>query len=135
MTGAGPGRARRIGLAAVVLWFRVGSIAHLVATDVEVRLVPPYPPWPRAAVLVSGCGWPACVAPSCARPAWRCAGRALPGTGAWQSSVAWCSAARSAARSWFEIPPLPRRLRAAHWRHAAPPASGTGPTASGLRPG
>ena len=54
MTGAGPGRARRIGLALVFIWFGVGGIAHFVATDVEVRLVPPYLPWPRAAVWVSG---------------------------------------------------------------------------------
>ena len=106
MTGAGPGRARRIGLAALVLWFGSAALRTWWATDVEVRLVPPYLPWPRAAVSVSGCGWPACVAPCCARPAWRCAGRALP-----------------------------RRLRAAHWRHATPPAGSTGPTASGLRPG
>ena len=38
----------------VFLWFFIGGIAHFVATDAEVRLVPPYIPWPRAAVLVSG---------------------------------------------------------------------------------
>jgi len=36
------------------LWFLVGGVAHFVATDVEVRIVPPYIPWPRAAVHVSG---------------------------------------------------------------------------------
>ena len=47
-------RARLIGLVVVFLWFFVGGIAHFVATDAEVRLVPPYIPWPRTAVLVSG---------------------------------------------------------------------------------
>lgn len=48
------GRARRAGLAFVFLWFLVGGIAHFVATDTEMRIVPPYIPWPRAVVLVSG---------------------------------------------------------------------------------
>jgi uncharacterized membrane protein len=53
-------RVRRIGrwevvaVAFVFLWFFLGGIAHFVATDAEVRVVPPYIPWPRAAVLVSG---------------------------------------------------------------------------------
>ena len=47
-------RARLIGLVVVFLWFFVGGTAHFVATDAEVRLVPPYIPWPRTAVLVSG---------------------------------------------------------------------------------
>ena len=47
-------RARRIGLGFVFLWFLMGGIAHFVATDTEVRLVPPCIPWPLAAVLVSG---------------------------------------------------------------------------------
>jgi uncharacterized membrane protein len=47
-------RARRIGLTVVFLWFLIGGIAHFVATDTEVRLVPPYVPWPLAAVWVSG---------------------------------------------------------------------------------
>jgi uncharacterized membrane protein len=29
-------------------------MAHFVATETEMRIVPPYVPWPRAAVLVSG---------------------------------------------------------------------------------
>lgn len=49
-----PDRARRIGRAVVFLWFLIGGIAHFVATDTEVRLVPPYIPWPLAAVWVSG---------------------------------------------------------------------------------
>ena len=36
------------------LWFLIGNIAHFVATETEVRLVPPYIPWPLAAVWVSG---------------------------------------------------------------------------------
>lgn len=50
----GVGRARVIGLAIVFLWFLIGGIAHFVATAAEMRIVPPYIPWPRAAVLVSG---------------------------------------------------------------------------------
>lgn len=50
----GSPRARRIGRAIVFLWFLIGGIAHFVATDTEVRLVPPYVPWPLAAVWVSG---------------------------------------------------------------------------------
>jgi uncharacterized membrane protein len=38
----------------VFLWFFLGGIAHVVATDIETSVVPPYIPWPRAAVLVSG---------------------------------------------------------------------------------
>ena len=36
------------------LWFLVGGIAHFAFTDTEMRVVPPWVPWPRAAVLVSG---------------------------------------------------------------------------------
>jgi len=60
MRGASPisatdmSRGQRIGLGFVVLWFLLGGIAHFVATDTEMRIVPPYIPWPRAVVLVSG---------------------------------------------------------------------------------
>ena len=47
-------RARRVGLAIVFLWFALGGIAHFAATETEMRIVPPWLPWPRAAVLVSG---------------------------------------------------------------------------------
>lgn len=47
-------RARIIGLGFVFVWFLLGGIAHFAATDVETRIVPPYVPWPRAAVLFSG---------------------------------------------------------------------------------
>ena len=43
-----------IGVAFVFLWFLIGGIAHFVVTDTEMRIVPPYIPWPHAAVLVSG---------------------------------------------------------------------------------
>jgi len=46
--------SRRLGLAIVFLWFAIGGIAHFVFTDVVLRIVPPYIPYPRAAVLVSG---------------------------------------------------------------------------------
>lgn len=47
-------RARNAGLAIVFLWFLIGGIAHFALTDLEMRIVPPYIPWHRAAVLVSG---------------------------------------------------------------------------------
>jgi uncharacterized membrane protein len=45
---------KRIGLAVVFLWFLIGGIAHFVLTDTEMRIVPPWVPWPREAVLASG---------------------------------------------------------------------------------
>ncbi len=36
------------------LWFLIGGIAHFAATDLEMSIVPPYVPWPHAAVIVSG---------------------------------------------------------------------------------
>ncbi len=48
------GWGRKLGLAFVFIWFLLGGVAHFAATDMEVRLVPPYIPWPRAAVWVSG---------------------------------------------------------------------------------
>ena len=47
-------RGRKIGIAIVFLWFFIGGIAHFAATETEMSIVPPYIPWPRAAVLVSG---------------------------------------------------------------------------------
>jgi uncharacterized membrane protein len=38
----------------VFLWFFIGGIAHFAATGLEVRIVPPYVPWPHAVVLISG---------------------------------------------------------------------------------
>lgn len=45
---------KRIGLGIVFVWFLVGGLAHFVATDLEIRIVPPYVPWPRAVVLITG---------------------------------------------------------------------------------
>ena len=47
-------RARTVAITIVFLWFAIGGVAHFVATETEMRIVPPYIPWPRAAVLVSG---------------------------------------------------------------------------------
>lgn len=47
-------RGQVAGLAVVFLWFFIGGIAHFVITDTEARIVPPWFPWPVAAVLVSG---------------------------------------------------------------------------------
>jgi uncharacterized membrane protein len=51
---AGLSRWRIAGLGFVFLWFFLGGIAHFAATRTEMRIVPPYIPWPHAAVLVSG---------------------------------------------------------------------------------
>jgi uncharacterized membrane protein len=45
---------RLAGLGFVFLWFFIGGIAHFAITEAEMRVVPPYIPWPRAAVLGSG---------------------------------------------------------------------------------
>lgn len=47
-------RWQRTALSFVFLWFFLGGLAHFVFTDAEIRIVPPYIPWPRAAVLLSG---------------------------------------------------------------------------------
>ena len=47
-------RSRLAGAGFVFVWFFIGGLAHFLATGTEMRLVPPYIPWPRAAVLVSG---------------------------------------------------------------------------------
>ena len=47
-------RARVVGLTVVFLWFLIGGIAHFAATETEMRIVPPYVPWPWAAVIISG---------------------------------------------------------------------------------
>ena len=47
-------RWRLAGLAFVFLWFAIGGVAHLTFTELEMRIVPPFIPWPREAVLVSG---------------------------------------------------------------------------------
>ena len=47
-------RLKRVGVAIVFVWFLVGGIAHFAAISWETKIVPPYIPWPRAAVLISG---------------------------------------------------------------------------------
>ena len=47
-------RWRWAGVAFVFLWFAIGGVAHFVLTETEIRIVPPYIAWPRAAVLLSG---------------------------------------------------------------------------------
>ena len=48
-------RRRKLwGVAFVFVWFFIGGIAHFVVTDTEMRIVPPYIPWPRMAVWASG---------------------------------------------------------------------------------
>lgn len=42
------------GLVFVFLWFLIGGIAHFAATQIEMRIVPPYIPWPRFIVLTTG---------------------------------------------------------------------------------
>ncbi len=49
-----PHPALRAAVACVFVWFFVGGLAHFVFTDSEMRIVPPYIPWPRGAVLASG---------------------------------------------------------------------------------
>ncbi len=45
---------QRFGLALVFLWFLIGGYAHFALTATEMKIVPTWIPWPRAAVLVSG---------------------------------------------------------------------------------
>lgn len=45
---------RGAALAFVFVWFFVGGIAHFALTETEMRIVPPYIPWAREAVLASG---------------------------------------------------------------------------------
>jgi uncharacterized membrane protein len=45
---------KRIGLILVFVWFLFGGVAHFSLTEVEMRIVPPAIPWPRATVLISG---------------------------------------------------------------------------------
>jgi uncharacterized membrane protein len=52
--GASIQTAQRIGLILVFLWFLLGGVAHFSLTEVEMRIVPPSIPWPRAVVWISG---------------------------------------------------------------------------------
>ena len=46
--------SRKVALIFVFLWFAIGGVAYFTATRLEMSIVPPYIPWPHAAVLVSG---------------------------------------------------------------------------------
>lgn len=46
--------AYRAALVFIFLWFAVGGVAHFVFTEAQMRIVPPWIPWPRAVVLASG---------------------------------------------------------------------------------
>jgi len=45
---------RVVALTIVFLWFAIGGIAHFVATDTFVRIVPAWVPYPLPTVLISG---------------------------------------------------------------------------------
>jgi uncharacterized membrane protein len=47
-------RTERVALGIVFAWFALGGIAHFAFTDAEMRIVPPWVPWPRATVLATG---------------------------------------------------------------------------------
>lgn len=49
-----PSGWRIAGIVFVFVWFLLGGIAHFAFTATEMRIVPPYIPWPRAVVLASG---------------------------------------------------------------------------------
>lgn len=46
--------ARRTGVGIVFAWFFLGGIGHFVAAGFFTSIVPPWVPWPAAAVYVSG---------------------------------------------------------------------------------
>jgi uncharacterized membrane protein len=46
--------ARWIGLGLVFLWFALGGVAHFKYTATEMKIMPPYLPWPHALVVISG---------------------------------------------------------------------------------
>ena len=48
------GWGMRSALAFVFVWFFVGGIAHFLFVEAQMRIVPPYIPWPRTVVLASG---------------------------------------------------------------------------------
>jgi uncharacterized membrane protein len=45
---------RRIGLAVVILYFLAGGIALFIFSAAEIRIIPPYVPYPRAANAIAG---------------------------------------------------------------------------------
>ena len=47
-------RWRQVGIGVVFAWFLLGGLAHFAFTATEMRIVPPWIPWPRMVVLASG---------------------------------------------------------------------------------
>ncbi len=47
-------RVKMSALVFVFLWFALGGAGHFFATRLEMSIVPPYIPWPREVVWVSG---------------------------------------------------------------------------------
>lgn len=45
---------KKFGLSFVFIWFAFGGVAHFVITDLFVGIMPPYLPWHREAVYISG---------------------------------------------------------------------------------
>lgn len=45
---------QRIALAFVLLFFLVGGVAHFTETELEMRILPPWVPWPRFTILIFG---------------------------------------------------------------------------------
>lgn len=45
---------RKLGIAFVFSWFFFGGLGHFVAADFFTSIVPPYIPYPRAVVYISG---------------------------------------------------------------------------------
>ena len=45
---------RWIGLGFIFLWFALGGLAHFKYTATEMKIMPPYLPWPHALVIISG---------------------------------------------------------------------------------
>ena len=43
--------ARWVGLGFVFLWFALGGVAHFKYTATEMKIMPPYLPWPHALVI------------------------------------------------------------------------------------
>lgn len=44
----------RTALTVIFIWFFGGGIAHFLFVEAQMRIVPPFIPWPRAVVLLSG---------------------------------------------------------------------------------
>jgi len=46
--------AKRVALGFVFFWFLIGGVAHFAFTSAEMRIVPPWVPWPREVVWLTG---------------------------------------------------------------------------------